>query len=114
SKVLLFHNSQRVWRYNTKGEYTVVDFTTKTVTPVSPGTGPKLFAKFSPDGRMVAFVRDNNIHVFDIAAKTERPVTTDGAPNIINGTSDWVYEEEFDLRDGFSWSPDGAAIAFWR
>jgi dipeptidyl-peptidase-4 len=113
-KALLFHHSERVWRRNTKGQYTVVDFTTKKVTQISPNTGPKLFAKFSPDGRQVAFVRDNDLYVVDLATGVERRLTTDGGPNIINGTTDWAYEEEFDLRDGFRWSPDGRAIAFWR
>lgn len=111
---LLFHNSERVWRRNTKGQYTVVDLATKKVTPIAPGTEAKLFAKFSPDNRQVAYVRANNLYVWDLASGTERALTTDGSANIINGTSDWVYEEEFDLRDGFRWSPDGTRIAFWR
>jgi dipeptidyl-peptidase-4 len=113
-KALLFHNSQRVWRRHTKGQYAVVDFATKQLTPVSPNTSPKLFAKFSPDGRSVAYVRDNNLYVFDIASGAERQLTTDGGPDVVNGTSDWVYEEEFGVRDGFRWSPDGARIAYWH
>lgn len=114
TKALLFHNSERVWRQNTKGQYTVADFVSKKVTQVSPSTGPKLFAKFSPDGRQVAFVRANDLYVVDLATGAERRLTSDGSANIINGTSDWVYEEEFDLRDGFRWSPDGRAIAYWH
>ena len=114
TKALLFHHSERVWRQNTKGQYTVADFSTKKVTQISPSSAPKLFAKFSPDGRQVAFVRANDLYVVDIATGTERRLTADGSANIVNGTSDWVYEEEFDLRDGFRWSPDGRAIAFWR
>lgn len=114
TKALLFHNSQRVWRRNTKGEYTVVDLTTRQLTRIAPNTTPKLFAKFSPDGRLVAYVRDNDLYVFDLAAHTERRLTTDGDANHINGTSDWVYEEEFGVRDAFSWSPDGSRIAFWH
>jgi dipeptidyl-peptidase 4 len=114
SKALLFHSSERVWRQNTKGQYAVVDFATKKVTPISATTTAKMFAKFSPDARSVAYVRDNNLYVWDLAAGTERQLTTDGNANIINGTTDWVYEEEFDLRDAFRWSPDGTRIAFWR
>src|SRR5213595_2058892 len=106
SKVLLFTNSARVWRQNTKGTFFVWDFAGKRLVPVSARPGYQQFAKFSPDGRMVGFVRDHNIYVTDLA--------TDGGENVINGTSDWVYEEELDLRDAFRWSPDGRRIAFWR
>lgn len=114
TKALLFHHSERVWRENTKGQWTVVDFATRKLTPISPGTSAKMFAKFSPDNRRVAYVRDNNLYVWDLATGTEHALTTDGSANIINGTTDWAYEEEFDLRDAFRWSPDGSRIAFWR
>src|SRR5438552_8010816 len=114
SKVLLFTNSARVWRQNTKGTFFVWDFAGKRLVPVSARPGYQQFAKFSPDGRMVGFVRDHNIYVTDLATGTETALTTDGGENVINGTSDWVYEEELDLRDAFRWSPDGKRIAFWR
>ena len=114
SKVLLFTNSARVWRQNTKGTFFVWDFAGKRLVPVSARPGYQQFAKFSPDGRMVGFVRDHNIYVTDLATGTETALTTDGGENVINGTSDWVYEEELDLRDAFRWSPDGRRIAFWR
>jgi dipeptidyl-peptidase-4 len=114
SKVLIFTNSVRVWRQNTKGTFYVWDFTARRLIPVSTKPGYQQFAKFSPDARSVAFVRDNNIFVTDLASGGERGLTTDGGDNVINGTSDWVYEEELDLRDAFRWSPDGKRIAFWR
>src|SRR6266550_3038732 len=114
SKLLVYTNSVRVWRQNTKGTYYVWDFTTKRLTPVSRRPGYQMFAKFSPDGRRVAFVRDNNIFVTDLASGAETALTSDGGENVINGTSDWVYEEELDLRDAFRWSPDGQRIAYWR
>lgn len=114
SKLLVFTNSVRVWRVNTKGTYYVWDFAARRLIPVSTKPGYQMFAKFSPDGHAVAFVRDNNIYVTDLAAGTETPLTHDGGENVINGTSDWVYEEELDLRDAFRWSPDGKRIAFWR
>src|SRR5437660_3475762 len=114
SKLLLFTNSARVWRQNTKGTFYVWDLAGKRLGPVSARPGYQQFAKFSPDGRMVGFVRDNNIYVTDLASGTETALTTDGGDNVINGTSDWVYEEELDLRDAFRWSPDGMRIAFWR
>ncbi len=114
SKLLIFTKSARVWRQNTKGTYYVWDFAAKRVLPVSKQPGYQMFAKFSPDGRRVAFVRDNNIFVTDLASGAETALTSDGGENVINGTSDWVYEEELDLRDAFRWSPDGQRIAYWR
>jgi dipeptidyl-peptidase 4 len=114
SKLLIFTNSARVWRQRTKGTFYVWDFTAKRLLPVSTNAGYQMFAKLSPDGRMAAFVRDNNIFVTDLTTGVETPLTTDGGENIINGTTDWAYEEELDLRDAFRWSPDGERIAFWR
>ena len=73
-----------------------------------------MFAKFSPDGASVAYVRANNLYVEDIATGKILALTKDGSEFIVNGTSDWVYEEELDLRDGFRWSPDGKQIAYWQ
>jgi dipeptidyl-peptidase 4 len=114
SKALVFHNSVRVWRRNTRGVYHVVDFRTGRVTPVSRRPGLQMFAKLSPDGRQVAFVRDNDLWVADLATGAERALTTDGSDVIINGSTDWAYEEELDLRDAFRWSPDSRRILFWR
>src|SRR5437867_2884484 len=114
SKLLLFTNSARVWRQNTKGTFYVWELAGRRLVPVSARPGYQQFAKFSPDGRMVGFVRDNNLYVTDLATGAETALTTDGGENVINGTSDWVYEEELDLRDAFHWSPDGRRIAFWR
>src|SRR5882762_1225334 len=114
SKLLVFTNSARVWRQNTKGTFFVWDVPGRRLTPVSTRPGYQQFAKFSPDGRMVAFVRGNNMYVTDLTTGAETALTADGSDNVINGTSDWVYEEELDLRDAFRWSPDGRRIAFWR
>lgn len=111
---VLFHNSVQVWRQNTRGLFTVYDFRTGRLTPVSKKSGLQMFAKVSPDGRTVAFVRDNNLYVTDLATGTESALTTDGSESIINGTTDWVYEEELGLSDAFRWSPDSRHIAFWR
>ena len=114
SRLLLFTNSARVWRQNTKGTFFVWDVVGRRLTPVSTRPGYQQFAKFSPDGRMVGFVRDNNLYATDLATGAETALTTDGSENVINGTSDWVYEEELNLRDAFRWSPDSRRIAFWR
>lgn len=77
-------------------------------------SGLQMFAKFSPDGKKVAFVRDNDLFVTDLATGRETRLTTDGGPDVINGTTDWVYEEELGLKDAFRWSPDSRRIAYWR
>ncbi len=114
TKLLVFTNSIRVWRQNTKGTFYVWDFAAHRLLPVSAAPGYQQFAKFSPDGRLVGFVRDHNLYVSDLASGVEKALTSDGGDNVINGTSDWVYEEELNLRDAFRWSPDGKRIAFWR
>jgi dipeptidyl-peptidase-4 len=113
-KLLVFTNSQRVWRENTRGKYYVWDLDRRTLTPITSQEGWEMFAKFSPDGSRVGFVRDNDLFVTDLAGGRETRLTTDGGEQIINGTFDWVYEEELGLQDGWRWSPDGQRIAFWR
>ena len=116
TKALLYTDSEQVWRLNTAGIYYTVDLASGEVAPVADrALGLQMFAKFSPDGRQVAFVRNRNVFVVDLATRQERALTTNGAPGtVINGTFDWVYEEEFGLRDGFQWSPDGQRIAFYQ
>jgi dipeptidyl-peptidase-4 len=77
----------------------------------SPGL---LYAKLSPDGTRAAYVRENNLYVEDLSTGAITALTTDGSPMIINGTSDWVYEEELGLRDAYQWSPDGRRIAYFQ
>lgn len=116
SKVLLYTDSERVWRLNTKGYYYVFDLESGALAPVSDrAKGFQMFAKFDPAGRRVAFVRDRDLFVVDLESGEETQLTFTGAPGgVINGTFDWVYEEEFGLRDGFAWSPDGSYIAFFQ
>ena len=114
TRALLFHSSERVWRDNTRGRYHIIDLASRRITPASSRPGLQMFAKLSPDARQVAFVRGNNLFVTDLATGNERQLTTDGSADIINGTSDWVHEEELGLRDAFRWSPDGRKIAYWR
>ena len=113
ARALIFTNSERVWRLNTLGEYFVYDMETRSLVPVSGG-GKQMFAKLSPDGTKVGFVRDNDLFVKDLRTGAETQLTQDGSEDIINGTTDWVYEEELDLRDAWRWSPDGRTIAYWR
>jgi dipeptidyl-peptidase-4 len=116
-KVLIFTNSERVWRSNTRGDYWLLDLTNWKLHKLG-GTEAKvsslMFAKFSPEGARVAYVRENNIYVEDLGSRIITKLTTDGSRYIVNGTFDWVYEEEFFCRDGFRWSPDGRSIAYWQ
>ncbi len=114
SRLLLFTNSVRVWRTNTKGTYYIWDVARHRLRPLSRRPGYQMFAKFSPNGRLVGFVRDHDLFVTDLTRGTERRLTSDGSDTIINGTTDWVYEEELGLRDAFRFSPDSRRIAFWR
>ncbi|WP_218827538.1 S9 family peptidase [Rubricoccus marinus] len=116
SKALLYTDSERVWRLNTKGYYYVYDFASGEVKPVADrARGLQMFAKFNADASHVAFVRDRNLYVVDLASGEEAALTTNGGPGaVINGTFDWVYEEEFGLRDGFRWHPEGDLIAFYQ
>ena len=115
-KLLIFTNTKAVWRRHTRGDYWLLEAASKTLWKLGGDGEPATmqFAKFSPDATKVAFVRGNNLFVQDLATHKIRQLTRDGSHTIINGTSDWVYEEELDLRDAFRWSPDGKHIAFWR
>jgi dipeptidyl-peptidase 4 len=116
SRLLIFTNSKQVWRRNTRGDYWVVEPHGATLRKLG-GDAPAsslMFAKFSPDGSRVGYVRANNIYVEDLATGHITQITRDGSEAIVNGTSDWVYEEELDVRDGFRWSPDGRRIAYWQ
>ena len=116
SKLLIFTNTRKVWRYHTRGDYWVLDLEKKILTQLGK-TVPSatlMFAKFSPDASRVGYVSDLNIYVEDLNTNTIDQITSDGGDAIINGTFDWVYEEELSCRDGFRWSPDGEHIAYWQ
>ncbi len=115
-RVLIYTNSKRVWRYNTRGDYWIYDLNTKALKQLGAGrpASSLMFAKLSPDGTKVAYVSEHNIYMEDLASGSVTQLTTDGTKKLINGTFDWVYEEEFDCRDGFRWSPDSRAIAYWQ
>jgi|GEM_PF-1132624 len=116
SKVLLFANTKKVWRKNTRGDYWLLDLASKKLTKLGGDAtaATLMFAKFSPDGSRVAFVRKNNLHVQNLADLKITAITTDGSETVINATSDWVNEEELSLRDCYRWSPDGQKLLFWQ
>ncbi|MDF2431839.1 MAG: dipeptidyl-peptidase 4 [Mucilaginibacter sp.] len=115
-KVLIFTNTKRVWRYNTRGDYWVYDLTAKTLKQIGKDRPESslMFTKLSPDGTKAAYVSEHNLFTEDIATGAIKQLTFDGTKKLINGTFDWAYEEEFDCRDGFRWSPDSHAIAYWQ
>jgi dipeptidyl-peptidase-4 len=115
-KVLLFTNTKRVWRLNTKGDYWVLDMASGSLKQLGQDlpASSLMFAKFSPDGKSAAYVSGNNLYAEDLATSQVKQLTTDGSVTMINGTFDWVYEEEFFCRDGFRWSPDSRSVAYWQ
>ena len=115
-KLLLFTNTRRVWRYHTRGDYWMLDLESGHLQQVG-ATFPSsslMFAKFSPDGRRVAFVSGHNIYVEELKNGQITRLTRDGGDRYVNGTFDWLYEEEFSCRDGFRWSNDGEKIVYWH
>ena len=116
SRVLISTNSERVWRRDTRGDYWVLDVATRKLRKLGGDASPSslMFAAFSPDGTRVAYVRENNLYVQDVNSLQVTALTADGSKTLINGTSDWVNEEELDLRDCFRWSPDGRHVLFWQ
>jgi len=117
SQLLIFTNSKKVWRYETRGDYWVLNLKTNELKQLGK-TLPEatlMFAKISPDGQNAAYVSNRNIYVEDLASgKIKQLTKTEANPNLINGTFDWAYEEEFSCYDGFRWSPDSKRIAYWQ
>lgn len=116
SKLLIFTNTRRVWRRHTRGDYWLLNVASGKLSQLGKEMEATtlMFAKFSPDATRVGYVSKNNIFVEDIKSAEVTALTSDGNESIINGTFDWVYEEELSCRDGFRWSPDGSQIAYWR
>ncbi|HKG67690.1 MAG TPA: S9 family peptidase [Segetibacter sp.] len=115
-KIMIYTNSKKVWRKDTRGDYWVLNTTDNTLKQLGK-TRPAsslMFAKISPDGTKAAYVSEHNIYVEDLATHRILQLTKDGTERVINGTFDWAYEEEFDCRDGFRWSPDSKNIAYWQ
>jgi dipeptidyl-peptidase-4 len=117
SQVLIYTNSKKVWRSKSRGDYWLLNLNTHQLQQLggkNVKTSNLMFAKFSPDGSQVAYVADNNIYLETLNDNTITQLTSDAGNGIINGLFDWVYEEEFSIRDGFRWSPDGKSIAYWQ
>ncbi len=113
-KIVISAGTEKLYRHSTKAYYLVYDRAAKTLMPVYPD-GKHRLASLNKQGDKVAFVFENNLYYHDLATGKLTQITTDGAANaIINGATDWVYEEEFSFDRGFEWSPDGQRIAYYR
>ncbi len=115
-RVLVFTNTRRVWRTNSRGDYWLLDRRTGRLKKIG-GSAPEaslMYAKFSPDAMKVAYVRHNDLYVEDLTTGRITRLTSDGSDVVVNGGADWVNEEELDLHDCYAWSPDGTHIAFWQ
>lgn len=114
TKILLSTETESIYRHSTRSNYFVFDLKKKTLVPVSL-SGKQMYGTFNGTGNKVAFVRDNNLYLKDLVLNTETAVTKDGSKNsIINGATDWVYEEEFSFSQGYQWNVTGDKIAYYR
>lgn len=114
-KILLATNLKSIYRYSFEATYFLFDLKTKQLKPLDSINQPQTLAEYSPDGRMISYIHNNNLYIKNLETDKITRLTDDGGKNeIINGTTDWVYEEEFSLIKGYSWSPDSKLIAFLR
>jgi dipeptidyl-peptidase-4 len=111
-KILIANNTNQIYRYSFTADYFLYNLETKELTKILEQVQEPVF---SPDGKKIAYVKENNIYIYDLASKTNSQITTDGKKNeIINGITDWVYEEEFAFVRAFDWSKDSKKIGFIR
>ncbi len=115
-QLLIQTETEGIYRYSFSANYYVYNTETRKTFPLTDfKKGKQMLADFSPDGKNIAFVRANNIFVVGVDSKKETQVTSDGViNNVINGGTDWVYEEEFAISKGFEWSPSGDRIAYYK
>lgn len=119
SKLLIYTNSKRVWRFNSRGDYWVLDLETGTLRQMGANRPESslMYGKFDPSGGYFGYVSENDLFVENTATGDVKRLTDDGSETIINGNFDWVYEEEFFMplpADGWRWAPDGESIAYWQ
>jgi dipeptidyl-peptidase-4 len=115
SKLLITTNTKSIYRRSFTAEYYLFDLVSKKLEELDAKHSPQTLAEYSPDGTKVSYIYKNDIYVKDIKTGRARKMTQDGKSNkVINGTTDWVYEEEFGITKGYDWSPDSKKIAFLR
>ena len=114
-KILIKSDVEQIWRRSTRENYFVYDLKTDETQKLTQSDKKQQYAQLSPSGNKAAFVQDNNLYLVDLESGEEKAITEDGKFNhIINGATDWVYEEEFGFAKAWYWSPDGSKIAFYR
>lgn len=115
TKVLLMTNVQSIYRRSFSADYYLFDLKTKKLQSLDENRSPQTLASYSPDGTMVAYIFENNLFVKNLSSGKITQITKDGKRNeIINGTTDWVYEEEFAITKAYDWSPDSKNIAYLK
>ena len=115
TKILLLTQLESVYRRSFTAVYFLYDIASGKVQALDETHQPQTLAEYSPDGKSVSFIHGNDIFVKNIASGVVTKLTKDGKRNkIINGTTDWVYEEEFSITKAYGWSPDSKKIAFLR
>jgi dipeptidyl-peptidase-4 len=114
--LLLFNSKESIYRRSSKSFYFLYNVKEKSLVPLADSSlGKQRLASFSPDNEKVAYVRNNNIYYTYLDNLNEKSITVSGENNkIINGATDWVYEEEFSIHKGFFWSPDGSKISYYQ
>lgn len=111
-KILIANNTNQIYRYSFTADYFLFDLVSKELTKILEQVQEPTF---SPDGKKIGYVKENNLYIYDIASNTNSQITTDGKKNaIINGITDWVYEEEFAFVRAFDWSKDSKKLAYIR
>jgi len=114
--VLISTNTVKFRRLESLGDYWLLGLADSTLRQIGADAPPStlMYAKFSPDSQFVAYMYLNNIYIESLDGRTKKQLTHDGSDLIVNGTGDWVNEEEFGLRDGFKWSPDSKQLCYWQ
>ena len=114
-RLLMRTDSRKIWRYSHYSTYFIYDMEEKELTPLTVQNKELRNVKFSPNGKLIAFVRkDNNLYVYDIERNRQRQITTTGSETILNGHFGWLYEEELTGYDAYRWSPNSESIAYWE
>jgi dipeptidyl-peptidase 4 len=114
TKLLLTTNTKQIWRHSRSADYYLYDLNERWLRPVSALPGEVMNAKFSPNGKHIGFVRDNDIYYYNIETQEETRLTATARDRVYNGRFGWVYEEEFGIADGWRWSSDSKRIAYWH
>ena len=114
-KVLIMTSITPIYRRSYSAVFFLYDLDSRSLEPLSEEYSPQTLAEYSPDGKKVSFIHKNDLYVKDLESGKITAITSDGKRNkIINGTTDWVYEEEFSITKAYSWSPDSKYIAFLK